>query len=262
MASAGSDGLFPRISARTGQLVDLNVTISRSGVPTTPFALRRIDIYYQAVSDDNLVAQILFSEPDQTGYPSPATITNPGEFSVEFLVPTSFEEGIYFDVWRFIGDEPEDLSDFDFDNEDNWISQCNKFWVFPDKWFLDDGLITPRFGFEPLDNRFTKGAVANLEVALMPLPLYDYDRVRMGPLIPQICPFITIETEEGEVLQGLEKQPCKIGLRQGSYRTNPYVIQCALDTTAFLKGTYTYKIILELPNGEVRVSEPFRFKIL
>jgi len=253
-------GPYPRISARSGQLANLNATITRNGVHTTQHALRRIDIYFQAVRDDNLVAQLLFGLPSDTNYPFPATISGPGEFNIEFAVPEGFQEGVYFDVWRFIGDDS--ASTIDYDNEDGWISQCNKFWVFPDGWYLDDGLITPRFAFEPLDNRFTKGAVTNLEVGITPLPLYDYDRSRIDPMIPQIRPFITIETNEGEVLQGLERAPCSMALRQGTYRTNPFVVQCTLDTTGFLKGIYIYKITLELPNGEIRVSAPFRFKII
>ena len=254
--------VYNRLSARAGQPVNLNAMVTRNGIPSDPYALRRIDIYFQSVAEENLQAQILFGLPGSTGYPLPAVITSTGEFNVEFIVPTSFQQGIYFDVWRFVGDEPEDVSTFDFDDEDEWISQCNKLWVFPDGWYLDDGLITPRFAMEPLDNRFSKGTIANLEVSIMPLPLYDYDRSRIGPMIPQISSFITIETDAGEVLSGLEKAPCTIGLRQGTYRSNPYVVQCMLDTSGFLKGTYVYRITLELPNGEVRISEPFRFKIL
>lgn len=257
-----SDGLYPRISARTGQPVGLNAFISRNGVPTTPHALRRIDIYYQsASSEENLVAQILFSPPDQTGYPSPATITGEGQFVVGFEVPETFKSGVYIDVWRFIGTEPTG-SAIDYDDETLWISQCNKFWVFPDGWYLDDGLITPRFAFEPLDNRFTKGTVTNLEIGLMPLPLYDYDQNKINPILPQLCPFITIETEEGEVLAGLEYQPCELGIRQGTYRTNPYVVRCLLNTAGFLKGSYVYKITLELPNSSILVSPPMRFYVI
>lgn len=264
MSTVGQDGLFPRISAHTGQSVGLNVTFSRNGVASDPFALRRVDIYHQSVKDDNLVAQIAFNTPDVTGYPAPAIPdpARPGVFTTVFQIPDTFKEGIYFDVWRFIGSTPENLSDFDFDNEDFWLSQCNKFWVFQDGWFLDDGLITPRFAFEPLDKRFRKGEVRNLEVGLMPLPLYDWDQTRIGPMIPQICPFIEISTEEGEILEGLEKFPCRIGLRQGTYRTNPYVVQCPLATLGFLKGSYRYRIILELPNSESRISEPLRFEII
>jgi len=261
MAGAGSDGLFPRISAHSGGSVGLNVTFRRNGVGQDPFALRRIDIFKNSVSDDNLVAQILFGEPNDTGYPAPATPdpTQPGSFVVEFMIPEDFDEGVYFDVWRFLGSDPGTV---DLDDESLWLSQCNKFFVFQDGWFLDDGTLTARFAFEPLDKRFRKGEIRNLEVGIMPLPLYDWDQTRFGPMIPQLCPFITIETEEGEILEGLEKAPCKIGLRQGTYRTNPYVVQCPLDTNAFLKGQYRYRVTLELPNGETRVSEPFRFHII
>lgn len=281
MAGVGSDGLYPRLSGKTGQPVGLNVTFRRNGIAEDPWALRRIDIYKQSVRDDNLCAQILFGAPNLTGYPSPAISNGPGDYVVEFQVPANFEEGIYFDVWRFIGSEPDcaDLQidpevvpanpyqistdcTIDLDDENLWISQCNKFWVFKDCWYLDDGLLTPRFAFEPLDKRFRKGEVRNLEVGIMPLPLYDWDRARFGAMVPQICPYVTIETENCEILEGLEKAPCKIGLRQGSYRTNPYVVQCPLDTSAFLKGSYRYRITLELPNGESRISEPFRFQII
>jgi hypothetical protein len=263
MAGIGSDGVATRLTAKTGFPVGLNVTFRRNGVALDPFAIRRVDIYKGSVKDDNLVAQILFPTPDTTGYPAPATVdpANPGNYILEFQIPSDFDAGVYFDVWRFVGSEPENLSSYDFDDENLWISQCNKFWVSEDCWFLDDGLLTARFAFEPLDSRFRKGEVRNLEVGIMPLPLYDWDRNRFGAMVPQICSFITVETEECEVLEGLEKAPCKIGLRQGSYRTNPYVVQCPLDTSGFLKGQYRYRIILELPNGETRVSENFRFRI-
>tara|TARA_R100001244_G_scaffold25113_4_gene25561 strand:+ start:19497 stop:20294 length:798 start_codon:yes stop_codon:yes gene_type:complete len=264
MAGTGpADGIFSRLSARSGNTVALNATFNNNGVPNDPFALRRVDIYKGSVKEENLVAQVLFGTPDGTGYPYPAIVdpARPGVFEVLFEVPIDFKEGIYFDVWKFVGNTPESLSDFDYDDEDQWICQCNKFWVFCDGWFLDDGLLTPRFAFEPLDSRFRKGEVRSLEVGIMPLPLYDWDMNRFGPMIPQICPFITVETMECEILEGLEKAPCKLGLRQGTYRSNPYVVQCPLDTSSFLKGKYRYKITMELPNGESRVSEYFTFSI-
>lgn len=253
-----------RLTAKTGFPVGLNVVFRRNGVAMDPYAIRRVDIYEKSVTDDNLVAQVLFPTPDTTGYPEPATsITgSPGAYVLEYDIPNTFNAGIHFDVWRFIGSEPDSLTDYDFDDETLWISQCNKFWVSEDCWFLDDGLMTARFAFEPLDSRFRKGEIRNLEVGIMPLPLYDWDRNRFGSMIPQINSFITVETEECEVLEGLDKVPCTIGLRQGTYRTNPYVVQCQLDTSGFLKGQYRYRITLELPNGESRISENFRLYII
>lgn len=278
----GTNENFTRLSGRSGQPIDLDVVFRRNGVASDPFAIRRIDIYKQSVTEDNLVFQLMVNPPNSTSYPLPIINTDVGMYTFTFNIPPEFDEGIYFDVWRFIGSEPDcslvnddtpvsQMSTpfqigtdciIDLDNENLFISQCNKFWVFKDCWYLDDGLLTPRFAFEPLDKRFRKGEIRNLEVGIMPLPLYDWDRARFGAMIPQLKPFITIETEEGEILTGLEKAPCKLGLRQGTYRTNPYVVQCLLDTNGFLKGSYRYRILIELPNGETRISEPFRFKII
>lgn len=89
----------------------------------------------------------------------------------------------------------------------------------------------------------------------MPLPLYDYNFNLVNPIIPFLSPTITIETQHCEVLA--QDEPCRIGIRQGAFRSNPWVIQYDLNTTRFLKGTYRYSIKLVLPNGSTRVSQKF-----
>ena len=116
-----------------------------------------------------------------------------------------------------------------------------------------------RVGFEALDKHFFKPEVRNLEVGIEPLPLYDFDYNRIIPLIPQLLPQIHIETENGEVL--VENDACKMGLRQGSYRTNPFVVQYRIDTDQFLIGTYKYRVTLVFPNGETRTSGDMRFDV-
>ena len=181
-------------------------------------------------------------------------------------------------MWRFIGSDPGGTDEDD--DESTWISQCNRFWVYPDGWYLDDELVTIRIGFEALDKHFRKPEVRNLEVGLVPLPMYDFDYNRVIPLIPQLQAYIHIETENGEVIVGgtaetdCDGNACvgsdgeveiqgiaRIGLRQGSYRTSPYVVQYRIDTNQFLIGTYKYKIILVLPNSETRVSDWMRFDV-
>jgi hypothetical protein len=92
-------------------------------------------------------------------------------------------------------------------------------------------------------------------VGLMPLPLYDYDHNLVDPLIPLLEPTISISTQRCELL--VDNAPCRIGLRHGSYRSNPFVIQYDLDTSLFLKGTYQYSIKVTLPDGKSRVSQKF-----
>lgn len=278
----------PRTSARTGGVVDLNVTFYRDGVPTDPFKIRHIDIYEGSEKPENLVAQIpidpasgypspLIQETDSTGTPIP------GFFILPFTVPTTFRAPqAYVDVWRFLADdpgsvglgtEPAEIDEIDDDDDDideddselepeiplNWSSVSNKFFVFQDSFYGDDGLVVPRLGFEAMDKLFRKPEVRTLEVGMMPLPLYDFDFNRIAPLIPRLRATITIETDACEIL--VKDSPCRIGVRQGTYRANPFTVQYTLDTNAFLVGTYQYRITLYLPNGETRVSDPFRMSI-
>ena len=256
----------PRVSAHTGGTVALEVIFYRNGVPTDPYAIRRVDIYEGSEKPENLVAQIPIAYP--TDYPSPLIRSVngsgdelPGVFTLEFDIPGDFTApSAYVDVWRFIGPDPGlDGSDTDLENESFWLAQCNKFWVFKDSFYVDDGLVVPRFGFEALDKVFRKPEIRTLEVGIMPLPLYDYDYNRIAPIIPQLQPTITIETENCEIL--VDAAPCRMGVRQGTYRTNPFTVQYRLDSSTFLVGTYVYRITLGLPNGESRVSENLRFTI-
>jgi hypothetical protein len=141
-----------------------------------------------------------------------------------------------------------------------WDNICGRFFVInSNTWYGDDELITKRFGFEPLDRNFQKGEVRFLEVGIMPLPLYDYDWNRIVPLIPYLQASITIETLNCERI--IEDAPMELGLRQGSYRTNPFVAKYKLDATAMLIGTYRYWVKFTLPNGETRISNKLHISI-
>lgn len=276
----------PRISGRTGHIIDLKTTFYQGGVPTDPFLIRRVDIYQSCEKPENLVASIPI-DPG-SGYPSPllreynttvgACGTEPppgsplpGVFILPFLIPEDFRAPqVYVDVWRFLGKDPGSAGigtdpDLVFGNQDPleddalWISQSNKFYVFPDSFFADDGLVIPRLGFEALDKVFYKPEIRSLEVGIMPLPLYDFDYNRVAPIIPHLQAFITIETDNAEVL--VNQAPCRIGIRQGTYRANPFTVQYTLNTQNFLIGTYQYRITVMLPNGETRVSAPFRLTV-
>jgi len=277
---------YNRISGRVNNIVNLDTIFYHNGVAEDPYAIRRIDIYKGSVKDENLEAQVIMPPPDDPTYPYPVVrVAEGGEdldghFSLPFLVPSDFTAPeIYFDVWRFLGSDPGGTIGVDEDDETLWISQCNRFWVYPDGWYIDDELVTIRLGFEAIDKHFRKPEIRNLEVGLVPLPLYDFDYNRVTPLIPQIQPYIHIETENGEVIvggsatTGCDGEPCegsegpvvegaaRIGLRQGSYRTNPYVVQYRIDTNQFLIGTYKYRVILVLPNGHTIVSDDMRFDV-
>jgi hypothetical protein len=282
----------PRISARKGAVVRLNASFYQNGVLADPFAIRRINIYRGSKSTENLVVQIPLPSPGGGNYPSPVEqeqdSSGPlvGRYFYDFLVPDDFTApSIYIDEWEFIGDhlivgadgtvDEVDITDVtgdddsapffqgndaDINDEQLWDSQCNRFWVFPSNdWYVDDGLIAARFGFEPLDRHFSKPEIRPLEIGIMPLPRYDFDYNRVAPLIPRLISTIDIETLNSELIY--EAQPCTMAIRQGSFRTNPFVVRYLLDTSTFLMGTYRYRITVRLPNGETRVSPNLVFTI-
>lgn len=262
---------FSRISGLPGNTTALNVTFYLNGIPADPFAIRRVDIYEGSEKPENLVAQIPIVLPTDVNYPSP--LIKPvdgsgdpivGAFTLLFDVPSDFAApSAYIDVWRFIGVDPGSGSDSDLDDESFWMSQCNRFFIMQGGatggFYLDDGLVVPRLGFEALDKTFRKPEVRTLEVGIVPLPLYDFDFNRIAPIIPQLRATIRIETDNCETL--VDNESCSIGIRQGSYRTHPFTIQYRLDTARFFVGTYIYQVTLYLPNGETRVSEQMRMTI-
>lgn len=256
-----------RVSGRQGQLVCLDVVFYRNGVPADPWAIRFIDIYKSCVRDENLYARVVVSDPG-TFYPDPIErVTDPsgtiltGQYRYQFLVPPTYPQDIYFDVWRFIADDPGPGSGGSnpLDNPDLLQSQANRFWVSPDGWYVDDGLETIRFTWEPLDLKFKKPEKRILEVAMIPLPLYDFNCNQIMPLIPQLQPSIRIETENCELL--VDWEPAAIGLRSGSYKDSPFTVQFLLDTSRFIIGTYRYQVMVQLPNGQTRISEKFSFTV-
>ena len=125
-------GLFQRISARRGNTVNLSTTFYRGGVPTDPYAIRKVDIYKTEVLPSNLVAEFILPSPcSDTGYPSPVeqlTETIPagdcgteaqdgapiaGKYRLLWDVPVdAHAPDIYFDVWSYIPVNPCELVEF------------------------------------------------------------------------------------------------------------------------------------------------------
>lgn len=286
---------FQRISARRGQIVDLSTTFVHGGIVTDPYAIRRIEIYRSQITPHNLVETIDVVDPCDPSYPSPISrvaeatdigdcgtipdtseLVLPGQYIYEYMVPIdAVVPDIYYDVWYYypvnpcttvLGTDCTDGSDgtcaSNIDDElysGLLLSSCNRFWVYPDNWFVSDGLQTVRYHFEPLDQKFFTPEARPLEVGIMPLPLYDYNFNLAVPIIPYLSATIRVETKHCELV--IDDEPMTIGLRQGSYRSNPYVLQWNLDTSRFLIGTYRYQVKLTLPDGSTRVSGKFIFVI-
>jgi hypothetical protein len=262
--------VYNRMSGRVGNTIRLNATFYKNGVPTDPYAIRSVKIYKRSVEDANLVAEIPFPSPDSTEYPAPASENNNGpctgsggSYELLFDIPCDFPApDLYFDVWCFIPDlNCLETTAPDLDDESLWQCACNKFWVYPDGWYVDDHLMVPRLGFEPLDVQFRAGEKRFLEVGIMPLPLYDYDYNMIMPLIPYLQAKITIGTGKGcdEII--VNGEDMEMGLRQGSFRTNPFVAKYFLDTSNFFRGTYEYRVTIEMPDCSTFVSPTYTFTV-
>lgn len=280
----------PRISGRVGNNIDLNITFYRNGIPADPFNIRKVSIYKSSVSEENLITVIPISEPG-TSYPLPlsreynGSSIKPGVFHLYWDVPKSgiAVPDIFFDVWHFFPDDVPigtDTDDTDehhhsehehhheqhvyfperhHDSDDAADKCCQKFWLYPDGFYCDSGLENIRLGFEAIDSKFYQPEIRTLEVGMMPLPLYDFDYNKIAPLIPQLRGKFTLMTDNCEIL--IDSEPMSIGLRQGTYRSNPFVLQYRFDTSRVLKGSYRYSVCVAMPNGESRVSPNFNIQV-
>ncbi len=279
--------IFNRVSARRCNKVRLDATFIQGGVPADPFAIYRVEIFRGKVAECNIIDAIDMVGPDESSYPSPlerqdpetdpisnacvpvgcstagcsddgdtSTDSTAGRFSLIYDVPCdAVVPDVYFDVWYFWATDPREGTEPLTDHLDKLISQCNRFWVYPDQWYIDGGLETIRFGFEPIDQKFHKPEKRPLEIGIMPLPLYDYNYNLVMPLIPFLEPTITIWSDGNEIVH--ESIPAKMKLRQGAFRSNPWVVSLMLDTCKFLKGTYRYRVTVGLPDGSTRTSGDF-----
>jgi hypothetical protein len=278
---------YPRISGRRGHEVDLNVTFYNNGVPTDPYAIYKVEIYKTKYTPGNLIASIPVISVDNPLYPAPvereyiatetgdcgtAPVTSiepvTGKFHYYYDVPNTVSvPDTFIDVWYYYPNDPctndgtsEVTGGCDLTlHESELLKCCKRFIVFPDEWLCDDGLQTVNFSFNPLNLHFHYPEVKPLEISLMPLPLYEYNYNLVAPMIPYLQPSITIKTQHNELL--IDNAEMTIGLAQGYYRTNPWVLRYNLDTSLFLKGTYEYSIKLVIPDGTTRVSRKFMFTI-
>lgn len=294
-----ADNAYPRISGRIGNLIDLNVDFYNNGQLDDPFWIQRVEIYRCSVKPENLQVVIPFADYNDELYPAPAckevVIADPGQcgtappanptpipgkYHLPFLIPPDFKApDVYIDVWYFyprnpclpiaypnacdpLTAGPPDITNCDpLDPifEDQLVTCCHRFWVYPDSWLCSDGLQTVNFGFEPLNVRFNSPEVKPLEVGLIPLPVYSYNKSLVDPLIPFLKASITVGTQYCDTL--IQDADMSLGFRQGPYRTNPWVVKWNLDTSTFLRGSYWYQIKLTLPDGTTRVSQKFWFEI-
>lgn len=274
-----------RLNGTVCEDIALKTKFYNNGTPADPATICSVKIYRCSVTEENLVTEIVFPSvtPEdfdlsrefiyggllqRCGDTSTAPVCGtdnvpsftPGCYILNLnLCPDLFSAGVYYDVWNFVGTACNPCSGTDVtsfadlcDDESQIQSQCNRFYVNGDGWFVDDCLKNINIGFEPLDKRYQQPEKRWLEVGITPLPLYDYDTAKMSAIIPSLQATITFVTACNELL--VDAEPMYVGLRQGSYRSNPYELKYLLDSNRFLKGTYKYRIDVNLPDGQIRSS--------
>jgi hypothetical protein len=204
-----------------------------------------------------------------------------GKYHLPFLVPHDFKSPeVYLDVWYYHpinpchidlypAQCPPDLDLVEFTDGgcdhtdpvfDGYLKTCcHRFWVYPDSWMCDDGLQTVEFGYEPKSVRFNYPERRNLEIGLIPMPLYNFNRSLFESLVPFVNASITIGTQHHEFI--VRDSKMELGFKQGHYSSNPWVLKYMVDTSKFLKGSYWYQVKLELPDGSSRVSNKFWIEI-
>jgi len=261
-----------RISARAGQIVKLDTVFYSGGEVYDPYAIREINIYRDQVQAENLVASIPIAnpEPDDDAYPDPIVQTDTGKYYMPFLVPAdAVVPAVYLDVWTYFptnpcggtggtgGTNPCDLDSAEFTGL--LLSCCHRFWAYPDNLHCADNLLSFQLAFEPLNQKFGTTDKRYLEVGFMPMPLYDFDYNFFAPFLPSLKATISIYTRNEELL--VDCDDMITGLRQGHYRTNPFVFKWLLNGSQFLIGTYKYRIAVQFPDGTVQNSSYFNFTI-
>jgi hypothetical protein len=90
--------------------------------------------------------------------------------------------------------------------------------------------------------------------------LYDYNKKLVDPILPYVSAKINIWTANNEPI--IENADMTIKLRQGSYRSNPFVLSYMLNTSTIFIGSYRYRVTVILPDGSTRVSQDFSLDVL
>lgn len=264
-----------RISARLGEVVGLNTTFYHNGVASDPHKIHKVEIYKCSYNSHNLVAEIPIS--DGTLYPSPVEevftetvdscnptseilTRNNGTFILPWIVPDDFDApSVYLDVWHYWGNDPCDGTSCDYESLEvlsKLHTCCSKFWVYPSSWFCDDGTCTASFAFQPTIRTINKPDTRFVIVNILPLPLYSCSS-NLFNIFPFCTATYSIGTQNCEIL--VDSEPAEIvGI---SNRTFPYGIKFKLNSASYLKGTYWYSVMVQLPDGTSRTSEKFYFSI-
>lgn len=262
-----------RISARAGQVVALDTVFYSGGEAFDPYAITEVNIYRDQVQAENLIATIPAVNPEDDSYPSPIVKTDTGKYYLPFLMPADATvPSVYLDVWTYFSSNPcggeagtggtGGTNPCDLENPDYaglLLSCCHRFWAYPDNIYCADNLISFQLGFEPLNQRFNTGDKRYLEVGYMPLPLYDFDYNLVAPILPKLKATISVYTRNDELIVDCESMT--IGIRQGHYRTNPFVFKWLLTGSQFYIGTYKYRIAVQFPDGTVQCSPSFNFTV-
>ena len=149
---------FTRFNARKDNLVELKREFYNNGVLADPNAIIKVEIHkveYDRNDPDNTLVETLTTGINQT---------STGKYQLDFIVPESYEANfIYVDVWHYRTTATSEVT----------IDDSSTFRLFENNWYVEDGLQNFKYQLFPDIKTLTSGEKRNIELQIVPLPLYN-----------------------------------------------------------------------------------------
>jgi hypothetical protein len=232
---------FSRFNARKGNTVELVREFYHASVLEDPYALIKVEIH-KIVYDRETPTNTLADTIDGVDLVQDST----GKWKANFDIPESYESKyIYYDVWHYQTSDTSEIT----------IDDSSTFKVFDDMWFVQDGSTNYKYQMFPDIKTFTKGEKRNIELKIVPLPLYNTCSDLDEYILPITDIQVKIETKDQELILDWTNVISK-------NLANKALINIDTNLSEYRKGVYYYWVKLILPNSDILITQKFAFNII
>jgi hypothetical protein len=233
--------IFSRFNARKGHTVELKREFYHANVLENPYALIKVEIHKVTYDRDNPVNTLI-----ETIDGVDVVSEDVGKLKVNFDIPEDFESNyVYYDVWYYQVSDTSEIT----------IDDSTTFKVFDDHWFTQDGSTNYKYQMFPDIKTFTKGEKRNIELQIVPLPLYNTNEDLNEKILPITGIEVKIETKNNELILDWTNT-----ITQNL--ANKARINIDTNLAEFRKGVYYYWVKLLLPNSDIIITQKFAFNII